>query len=106
VSVLVEDTAESIASSDVEVGESVWFGDRLGERAQGCRRSERPVGSVLVVEGFVLAQRVQEVVLVHDQPQLEFSLAKRTDATGVSLRCASASTSSYSGCTVTMRSSK
>lgn len=32
-SVLVEDAAESIASSDVEVVEPVWFGDRLGRRA-------------------------------------------------------------------------
>jgi hypothetical protein len=32
-SVLVEDAAESIASSDVEVVESVRFGDRFGERA-------------------------------------------------------------------------
>jgi hypothetical protein len=39
-SVFVEDAAESIASSDVEVGESVRFGDRLGERAKGCRGVE------------------------------------------------------------------
>jgi hypothetical protein len=32
-SVLVEDAAESITSLDVEVGESVRFGDRLGERS-------------------------------------------------------------------------
>ncbi|MCW2640874.1 MAG: hypothetical protein JWP76_3180 [Dactylosporangium sp.] len=31
--VLMEDAAESIASADVEVVESVRFGDRLGERA-------------------------------------------------------------------------
>jgi hypothetical protein len=31
--VFVEDAAESIAPSDVEVAESVRFGDRLGERA-------------------------------------------------------------------------
>jgi hypothetical protein len=33
VSVFVEDAAESIASSDVEVVESARFGDRLAERA-------------------------------------------------------------------------
>jgi hypothetical protein len=32
-SVLVEDAAESIASSDIEAAESVRFGDRLGQRA-------------------------------------------------------------------------
>jgi hypothetical protein len=31
--VLVQDAAESITSTDVEVVESVRFGDRLGERA-------------------------------------------------------------------------
>jgi hypothetical protein len=58
VSVLVEHAVESIASSDVEVGESVRFGDWLGERAQRCRGAERAMGSVLVVEGLVLAERV------------------------------------------------
>lgn len=70
-SVLVQDAAESIASSDIEAAESVRFGDRLGERAQGCRRSERPVGSVLVVERLVLAERVHHVGLVHDQGAVE-----------------------------------
>jgi hypothetical protein len=62
--IFVEDAAESIASSDVEVVESVRFGDSLGERAQGCRGVERAVGAVgavLVVEGFVLAECVPEV---------------------------------------------
>jgi hypothetical protein len=63
-SVLVEDAVESIASSDVEVVESVRFGDRLGERAQWCCGAERPVRSVLVVERLVLAQRVHQVGLV------------------------------------------
>ena len=49
--IFVEDAAESIVSSDVEVGEWFWFGDRLGERAQGCRGVECTVGPVLGVHG-------------------------------------------------------
>jgi hypothetical protein len=37
----------------------------------GCRSAERAVGPVLVVEGFVLAERVQQVSLVHDQHAVE-----------------------------------
>jgi hypothetical protein len=66
-SVLVQDAAESITSSDVEAVESVRFGDRLGERAQRCRALERAVGPVFVVEGFVLAERVEKVYLVQNQ---------------------------------------
>jgi hypothetical protein len=63
-SVLVEDAAELIASSDVEAVDSVRLDDRYGERAQGCRGAERAVGSVLVVEGLVLVERVEQVGLV------------------------------------------
>ncbi|MFC5003323.1 transposase [Dactylosporangium cerinum] len=70
-SIFVEDAAESIVSSDVEVGESVRFGDRLGERAYGCRGVERSVGSVLVVEGLVLAERVEKMGPGHDQGPVE-----------------------------------
>jgi hypothetical protein len=67
----MEDAAEPIASSDVEAVDSVRFGDRLGERAQGCRGAERAVGPVLVVEGLVLVERVEQVGLVHDQHAVE-----------------------------------
>jgi hypothetical protein len=46
VSVLVEDAAESIASSDVEAVELFRCGDRLGEWAQGCCGVEGQVGWV------------------------------------------------------------
>jgi hypothetical protein len=69
--VFVEDAAQSVASSDVEVVESARFGDRLGERASGCRGVERPVGLVLVVERFVLTECVQEMAAVHDQGPVE-----------------------------------
>src|SRR5207244_2808183 len=65
--VLVEDAAESVMSSDVEVLDLVQFGDRQGERAQGRRSAERAVGPVFVVEGFVLAKRVEKMGLVDDQ---------------------------------------
>jgi hypothetical protein len=64
--VFVEDAAESVTSSDVEVVKLVRFGDRLGEWTQGCRSAERAMGPVLVIEGLVLAKRVQKMGLVHD----------------------------------------
>ena len=69
--VLVEDAAESIAPSDVEAVELFRCGDRLGERAQGCRGVEGPVGPVLVVVGLVLVDRVHLVGPVHDQGAVE-----------------------------------
>src|SRR5258707_516314 len=69
--VLVEDAAELIVSSDVEVGESVRLGYRLGQRAQGRCSVERAVGPVLVVKGLVLVERVQEVGPVYDQGPVE-----------------------------------
>jgi hypothetical protein len=67
----VEDAAESVVSSDVDSVESVGLDDRLGERAQGCRGAERAVGPVLVVEGFVFAQRMEKMGLVHGQGSVE-----------------------------------
>ncbi len=69
--VFVEDSAESIISADVEVVESARFRDRLGERAQRCRGAQRTVGPVLVVEGLVLAERVEKMGLVRDQRPVE-----------------------------------
>lgn len=64
----VEDAAESIVSSDVEVGESVGFGDRLGSGRSGAKR---PVGPVLVVEGLVLAGRVEKLAWFDEQGPVE-----------------------------------
>lgn len=57
--VFVEDAAESVVSSDVESVDSIGLDDPLGEWAQGCCGAERAVGPVLIVEGFVLAQRME-----------------------------------------------
>ena len=53
--VFVEDAVESVASWGVEVFGLVRVGDWLGEWAGGRCGVERPVGPVLVVEGFVFA---------------------------------------------------
>jgi hypothetical protein len=65
--VLVQDAAEAVASVDVKVDEPVGFGDRFGQRAQGCGAGEGAVRAVRVVERLVLAQGVQQVGLVPDQ---------------------------------------
>ena len=62
----MEDAAESVSSADVELIESAWFGERIGGRPQWCA-VQAAVGSVLVVEGFELAECVLQVGLVPDQ---------------------------------------
>lgn len=69
--VFVEDAAESVVSSDVESVDSIGLDDPLGEWAQGCCGAERAVGPVLIVEGFVLAQRMEKMGLVYDQGSVE-----------------------------------
>jgi hypothetical protein len=54
--VFVEEAAESVVSMDVEAVESVRFGDRFGERPQGCRVAQGVVRPTLVVEGLELAE--------------------------------------------------
>jgi hypothetical protein len=66
-SVLVEDAGESVVSADVQAGDLVRIGDRLGQCANGCGLAKRPMGAVLVVVLLELAQRVHEVTLVPDQ---------------------------------------
>jgi hypothetical protein len=65
--VFVEDAAEAVVSADVQVRDLLRVGYRFGERAQGCRSLEGPVGPVLVVEVLELPQRMQEVALVPDE---------------------------------------
>ena len=56
--VLVQNTAETITSTDGQPGELVWVGDAL-------------VRPVRVVEDFVFAEGVQEMPLVPDQAAVE-----------------------------------
>ena len=65
--VFVEGTAEPVPSSDIQVGDPLGIGDRVGWRVQGCGCSEGSMGSVLVVEVLELPERVQELALVPDE---------------------------------------
>jgi hypothetical protein len=64
--VFVEYAAESVSSEDVELVESIWFGERIGGQPEG-RAAQGSVVPVLVVEGLELAERLQQVRLVPDQ---------------------------------------
>jgi hypothetical protein len=64
--VFIEESAEAIASTDVQVGDRGLLGDRLGERAQRSGVREAPMGPVRVVVPLILAQSVEQVCLVPD----------------------------------------
>ncbi|MFF1357238.1 hypothetical protein [Streptomyces sp. NPDC058297] len=53
----VEDSAEAVFSTYVEVG-ALCAGERFGDGTQGCCLMHRLVGSVCVVVQFELAERV------------------------------------------------
>jgi hypothetical protein len=55
VSVLVEDAAQALPFSDVQMRDLVRFGDRRGEWVEWSGVGDAAVGPVPVVEGFVLA---------------------------------------------------
>jgi hypothetical protein len=57
--VLVEDAAEAIASSDVEVGQLVRIGDLRRQRVQWACVCDALVRAVSVVELFELSQGVE-----------------------------------------------
>ena len=59
--VLVEHSAEAVASADVEAGGGGRLGDRWGQRAQWPGVGDSLVWPVGVVELLELAQRVQQV---------------------------------------------
>ena len=67
----MEEAAEPVVSADVQACERGGFGDRFGQRPQGSGVRDAPVGPVLVVVAFVLAQGVQQVRLVPDQGPVE-----------------------------------
>jgi hypothetical protein len=74
--ILVEDSAQTLASSDVQVGELIWVTDRRRQRKQRPSIRDALVRPVGVVEGFELTQGAQEVALVPDQDAVKkFSLA-------------------------------
>jgi hypothetical protein len=68
--VFVRDAVESILSAYVEVGDLVALDDRFGERPERRGVRDALVGPMGVVEAFELAQGVQEVVLIPNQPTM------------------------------------
>jgi hypothetical protein len=65
--VLVEDVAQAITPSYVEVGDLCWIVDRLGQRVRRSGVRDALMGSMGVVERLEPPQSVAEVVLVPDQ---------------------------------------
>jgi hypothetical protein len=53
--VLVEESAEAVVSSYVQVGDLVWISDRWRQRAERPGIGDALVGSVLVIELLELA---------------------------------------------------
>ncbi|MBO3752709.1 hypothetical protein J5X84_42235 [Streptosporangiaceae bacterium NEAU-GS5] len=60
----MEDAAESVSSAYAEVDALFWIGDRDWDGAQWSRLLKGLVGSVSVVEVFVLAQGASQVRFV------------------------------------------
>ena len=69
--VLVEDAAESFASSDVAVVGLPWTGVRSRRWLEGAGVVDALVGSMGIVVCFELPQCVEQVVLVPDQGAVE-----------------------------------
>jgi hypothetical protein len=69
-SVLVECPAESVSSMDYKTSDLCWFVG-VGERPEWSSLAQGPVGSMAVVEGLELPERVEEMVLVPDQSAVE-----------------------------------
>jgi hypothetical protein len=69
--VLVEDAAESIFSSDVELVQSIRFDDRWGEWAKWSCGLQGAVCPMIVIGRLEFVQDVQEVGLVQDEGAVE-----------------------------------
>src|SRR3954451_11773686 len=65
--VFVEDTTEVVTPVDVQPGELIRVGDRLGQRLQRAEVRDPLMWTVHVVEPLVLPQRMQQMLLVPDQ---------------------------------------
>ncbi|MEV6986137.1 hypothetical protein AB0M95_33430 [Sphaerisporangium sp. NPDC051017] len=60
----MQDAAEPVSSTYVQVGDSLEIRDRVWDGTQRGCLVQGLVASVLVVEGFVFAQGVPQVVFV------------------------------------------
>jgi hypothetical protein len=67
----VEDATEAVSSAYIQVGDSLWIRYRIGDGAQRGGLVQGLVGSVLVVEVFVLVQYVPKMAFVPDQAAVE-----------------------------------
>lgn len=67
----MEDAAEPVSSADIQVDDSLWVRDRIGDGAQRGCLVQGLMCSVLVVEVFIFAQGVPQVVFVPDQTAVE-----------------------------------
>lgn len=67
----MEDAAELASSVYIQVGDSLWIRDRIGDGAQRGCLVQGLVGSVLVVEVFVFAQGVPKMVFVPYEAAVE-----------------------------------
>jgi hypothetical protein len=63
----MEDSTESVSSAYVQVGNALWIGNRSWDGAQRSRLGQGLMGPVLVLEVFVFAQGMPQVVIVPDQ---------------------------------------
>jgi hypothetical protein len=75
--VLVEDSAQTLVSAYVQPGDLLRVGDRRRQRIQRAGVRDALVRSMLVEEGFELAQGMEQVALVPDQrPVEQFTTAR------------------------------
>jgi hypothetical protein len=74
--VLVENAAEAVESSDVEVGHLVWISDWRRQWVQRSSVGDALMRAVSVVELLEVAQGVEQMLLVPDQgPVQQFTAA-------------------------------
>jgi hypothetical protein len=66
-SVLLQDSPESIMSADVERRDPGWVGAGIGKRSKRSCLPKSPVRPMLVIEDLELAQHLEKMVLVADQ---------------------------------------
>lgn len=67
----MKDSTGSVLSAYVQVGDPLRLRDRIRDGAQRGRLSQGLMGSVLVVEAFVLAQGVPQRALIPSQAAVE-----------------------------------
>ncbi|MEV4020040.1 hypothetical protein AB0J35_57155 [Nonomuraea angiospora] len=71
----MEDAAEPVSSAYIQVDDSLWIRERIGDSAQRGCLVQGLVGSVLVVGLFVLAQGVPKMAFVPYEAAVEKLMA-------------------------------